>query len=149
MRALEDSPDAFGSTFARETTFSNQEWSTRLSNGVTSPLNFPSVAECDGRAVGLMWTRVEPEDRSLAMLYQVWVDPEYRRHGVGRALLDAAVSWARSAGVTTIALSVANGPRSALEFYKSAGFVVSGEPLPLRAGSDIVQRGMELRLKEP
>ena len=147
LAALRDAPDAFGSTLAREEAFPEIEWITRLATGAASPLNCPLVAEDDAqRAVGLAWVRIEAEDPSAATLYQVWVDPEARRQRIGAAMLEAAVRWARDAGASALKLHVALGPDSALEFYRSAGFVESGARSPLRPGSERVQVPMQLSL---
>jgi GNAT superfamily N-acetyltransferase len=44
------------------------------------------------------------------------VFPEYRRHGVGRALMDAAVSWAEERGAAHVATAAASGSRDANRF---------------------------------
>jgi ribosomal protein S18 acetylase RimI-like enzyme len=124
LAALREAPDAFGSTLAREEEFPEQEWITRLAAGAASSLDLPLVAEDSRRAVGLAWARIGSNDPTTATLYQVWVDPEFRRGGIGRRLLDAALAWAQDAGATTMVLSVACGPDSAIEFYRRAGFAL-------------------------
>jgi ribosomal protein S18 acetylase RimI-like enzyme len=146
LRALRDSPDAFGSTLARESAFSDEEWITRLSVGAASPSSFPMLAEDGDRPIGLAWVRIDPERPTNAAMYSVWVDPDYRRRGVGRMLLDAAIEWARAAGAERLVLSVALGPGSALAFYESAGFTEIGDVTPLRPGSDVDQQEMQLTL---
>lgn len=146
LDALRDAPHAFGSTLAREEAFPEQEWIGRLANGAASPLDLPLVAESDGRAVGLAWARITAEHPETATLYQFWVHPEFRRHGVGRALVDSAVEWARRSGAMEVVLSVALGPGSAIEFYRRLGFETVGECSPLRPGSDALQQGMRRAL---
>lgn len=53
----------------------------------------------------------------------LFVEPDYWGHGIGRALLDAAVHEARRRGLS---LSVIANP-SARRFYESCGFSVEGE----------------------
>src|SRR5690242_175307 len=89
LHALRDAPDAFGSTLAREEAFPDDEWVQRLAKGADSPMDFPIVAEDDSRPVGLAWVRIDPVDAKVAELYQVWVDPTYRRRGVGRLVIDS------------------------------------------------------------
>lgn len=146
LDALRDAPDAFGSTIEREAAFPDHEWIARLARGTASPLECPLVAERDGHAIGLAWARLDPDDRRVAALYQVWVDPSARTHGVGRALLDAALTWARDAGAQVIRLAVALGPASARGFYERAGFVPVGLPTPLRPGSTLLQQEMQRTL---
>jgi len=67
------------------------------------------IAECDGRPVGYVAASVQdrgatpfgPERRWLE-LDGISIDPDYRRRGVGRALVLAAVEHARAEGISRI-----------------------------------------------
>ncbi|MEP7000527.1 MAG: GNAT family N-acetyltransferase [bacterium] len=146
LRALRDAPDAFGSTFAREDGFPDTEWIARMSAGAASSWNFPMLVEEGDRAIGLAWVRIEPEDPTNATLFQVWVDPDFRRRGAGATLLTAAIEWARTAGAQHLLLSVALGHGSALAFYKTAGFSEVGGPTVLRPDSQVLQQAMRFDL---
>jgi ribosomal protein S18 acetylase RimI-like enzyme len=146
LEALRDAPHAFGSTLTREEAFPDEEWITRLARGVASPLDLPLVAEADGSAVALAWARITAEGPETVTLYQFWVRPDLRRHGVGRRLVDAAVEWGNASGATEMVLSVALGPGSAIDFYRRVGFEPVGECSPLRPGSDVLQQGMRRAL---
>jgi len=50
----------------------------------------------------------------------------YRRMGIGRALLDAAVDWARGAGIRKLELHVFPHNAPAIALYESYGFVREG-----------------------
>lgn len=54
------------------------------------------------------------------------VAASHRRRGVGRALLDRAVEWARSAGVHKLELHVFPWNAPALALYEGYGFVREG-----------------------
>ncbi|MDQ6736365.1 MAG: GNAT family N-acetyltransferase [Gemmatimonadota bacterium] len=146
LAALREAPDAFGSTLAREQAFTDGEWITRLANGSTSALDRPLVAEDDGRAVGLCWVRIDPNDTTIAALYQVWVHPDARRRGVGEGLLQAAMRWAHEAGARTMMLTVSLGREAALQLYRRAGFTDVGVPSPLRRDSALLQQAMACSL---
>jgi GNAT superfamily N-acetyltransferase len=147
LEALRESPNAFGSTLAREEAFPDHEWITRLAAGAASPRDLPLVAEASGRAVGLAWARIDASDSRTATLYQVWVHPKYRRRGIGHRMIAFAVAWAREAGATTMALTVACGPDSAMDFYRRCGFVEVGGLSPLRQDSDLWQQPMRRALR--
>ena len=59
LRALTDSPDAFGSTLSQEQRRGDEEWSARLAGGAASGKDLPLVAEVSSKPVGLAW----PESR--------------------------------------------------------------------------------------
>jgi RimJ/RimL family protein N-acetyltransferase len=86
-----------------------------------------AVAEDGGRIVGRLSLSRDPHpaSRHVADL-GLMVAASHRRQGVGTALLDEAVAWARSAGVRKLELHVFpwNGP--ALRLYESFGFVREG-----------------------
>jgi RimJ/RimL family protein N-acetyltransferase len=50
----------------------------------------------------------------------------YRRQGIGRALLEQAVEWARSAGVTKLELHVFPHNTAAIALYEQFGFKREG-----------------------
>jgi RimJ/RimL family protein N-acetyltransferase len=54
------------------------------------------------------------------------VASDFRRRGVGRALLDAAVEWARGAGVRKLELHVFPWNEPAIELYERFGFEREG-----------------------
>lgn len=54
------------------------------------------------------------------------VASDFRRHGVGRALLDAAVDWARGAGVRKLELHVFPWNEPAIALYERFGFEREG-----------------------
>ena len=144
LSALRDAPDAFGSTFAREEQYSDDEWLTRLTHGTSSAHERPLIAELNGIPAGLCWARIDTADPDSAHLYSVWVRPEARRKGVAQALLASAMQWARDSGARTMTLTVSAEP--AARMYRRAGFVDVGIPHPLREGSELMQQAMEIDL---
>ena len=53
LRALADSPDAFGSTLERERDRPDAEWAAGVSSGASSELDLPLVAEEEAEFIGL------------------------------------------------------------------------------------------------
>jgi len=84
------------------------------------------VAETgDGRAVG--FCQMYPTFCSLRMaptfvLYDLYVAPEARGTGAGRALMGAAERHARASGAARIELSTARTNRVAQSLYESSGW---------------------------
>jgi ribosomal protein S18 acetylase RimI-like enzyme len=57
-----------------------------------------------------------------ANFYRLAVDPELRRAGVGRRLVEAAEEWARAAGAKRASALVEEDRPPALAFWSAAGF---------------------------
>lgn len=146
LRALQDSPDAFGSTLQRESAFRDELWAERIERGARSPTDLPLVARLGDEMIGLTWGRVQESDPGDVHVYQVWVAPEHRGRGVGQALLDAMIEWARAAGARQISLEATCGNTPAMRLYTRAGFLPVGDPEPLRPGSPLMKQGMRLEL---
>jgi predicted GNAT family acetyltransferase len=125
LRALADSPDAFGSTLEREQDFDEKEWRRRSVRPVW-------VAEVDGRPVGM--AGAFSHDGTL-QVWGMWTDPAHRGQGLARALLDALIGPAVSEG-RSVVLHVNIANPGARAFYEAYGFVATGELEPLRPGSD-------------
>jgi ribosomal protein S18 acetylase RimI-like enzyme len=144
LRALADSPDAFGSTLDRERTHGEPEWVGWIS-GWQGAVNRLFVA-VDGDAwVGMaVGSRGEGEER--VHVYGMWVDPRRRRAGLGRRLLDEVFAWARATGAAEIELGVTGSNRDAVTFYERMGFTDTGERHPLREGSSLEVVVMRRRL---
>jgi RimJ/RimL family protein N-acetyltransferase len=86
------------------------------------------VAEAgDGRVIGrLSISRDQhPASKHVADL-GLMVDADYRRRGIGRALLVEAVEWAREADVRKLELHVFPWNEAAIALYEDFGFVREG-----------------------
>ncbi len=149
LAALADSPNAFASLLALEQPRTGMEWQKQLADAVRSPSDLPLVAELDEEPCGFVWVRVEPPEQNTARLYQTWVSPQNRRAGVGRLLLETAVTWARDMGVRQVTLAVTCGDTPAYRLYSRAGFIAIGETELLRDGSDFLCQDMRLALGDP
>ena len=76
------------------------------------------VAALDASA-GFVLARTAGEESEILTIA---VDPERRRHGLGRKLLVAAMDEARKRGAQEMFLEVADDNRAALTLYRAAGF---------------------------
>ena len=146
LRALADSPDAFGSTLESARERPDAEWAERLAEGAASRWELPLVAEEGDALAGMAWGIIDPLAPDTAHVIQMWAAPEFRGLGCGAMLLDAAVRWAREADARRVLLNVTVGGKSARRLYERAGFVPHGEPVPLRRGSSILAQPMRLEL---
>ena len=74
-------------------------------------------------------------------LEELYIEPEARGQGHGRALLDAAVAHAREHGATSMEIAVDEPDEAAIGLYESAGFSHRVEP-----GSEHIMRFYEREL---
>ncbi len=107
------------------------------------------VAELDGEVVGrLSLARDQhPASAHVADL-GLMVDARARRRGVGRALLEGAVAWARTHDVTKLELHVFPWNEPAIKLYEAFGFIQEGYRAGhyLRDGEPVDAILMALRL---
>ena len=85
------------------------------------------VAEEDGQVVARLSIARDQHPASYHVAdLGMMVAPGYRRHGIGRALLETAVEWARGAGVRKLELHVFPHNEPAIKLYESFGFEREG-----------------------
>jgi ribosomal protein S18 acetylase RimI-like enzyme len=109
--------------FAVETEFAVDTEKQRC--GLSMLLDSPSaevwVAERHGRVVGMVSVQLvvsTAEGGLSGLLEDLVVSSVYRRRGLGKALLNAAVKWAREQGATRIQLLADGRNVPALIFYR-------------------------------
>jgi ribosomal protein S18 acetylase RimI-like enzyme len=117
LAALADAPDAFASTLAEELDLPIQTWQERLAkpNAVTF------VAVVGGTDAGLVVGLPHRNDPGEAAIVSMWVAPDYRRAGVGMALIQAVIAWANESGYAAARLQVADENISAPRVYERMG----------------------------
>jgi GNAT superfamily N-acetyltransferase len=126
LAALAEAPSAFGSTYAREAAFTEDQWRGRITERSVTYLAYDETD--DAAPAGLAGVYVED---GTAEVVSMWVRPGFRGRRVGEALIEAAASWAKSRSFATLFLWVtaANGPAERL--YARCGFASTGESQPL------------------
>lgn len=120
LRALIDAPEAFTSTFERESGYDAADWRRIATTGRWF------VAE-DGDLVGVAigvdgWS----DDPSVRELVGMWVAPTHRRLGIARQLIEHVKNWAATEGARTLQLGVRESNQEAFDAYVSLGMRPSG-----------------------
>ena len=146
LQALQESPQAFGSTYAAESQKSDQAWQSQVENAMASGQDCVLFALDDQQVRGLIWCKLAATEAGTADIYQMWVAPAVRGSGAGHSLLHAAVRWARQKAVRRVRLGVTHADSPAMRLYRNYGFVPIGALAPLRAGSDLQAQTLELLL---
>ena len=145
LRALQESPWAFGSTYARESAFTNQEWKARLErwDGV---IGVGFMAYDDDLVCGIAGVLLDENDETRAQLVSMWTAPTHRREGIGRLLVEAMMAWAIQRGVRLLLLMVTSKNESAMRFYEDLGFTRTGRMEPYPNDASMVEYEMARRL---
>jgi RimJ/RimL family protein N-acetyltransferase len=96
-------------------------------SGLLSGGGLALTVEIDGRIVGALMVerRRGPYERHRGDL-SISIRPGYRGEGLGRALVDTAVDWARAVGLRKLTLGVFPGNVVAMALYRAVGFVEEG-----------------------
>ena len=122
LRALADSPDAFWTTLAEDRAQPIEAWRARLADPDTATF----LAVRAGADIGLAVGRPHHDVPGDAGLYAMWVAPEARRSGAGRALILAVLGWARTVGYPRVRLEVADANAAAIATYTALRFTATG-----------------------
>jgi ribosomal protein S18 acetylase RimI-like enzyme len=149
LQAISDSPSAVWPTYEEEARRTVKEIEARI---VMTHTQVVFGAFIDTALVGIAGLRREPLDqvRHKAVLWGVFVSPDWRREGLARKLFGRVQSFAREEGVLQIHLCVNAENLRARNLYRSLGFKSFGaEPRAMRVGDKFFdEEHMVLRLDE-
>jgi ribosomal protein S18 acetylase RimI-like enzyme len=131
LRALQDAPHAFGSTYAQEVQLVDSDWIKRVErwNG-ESGAGFLAMDE--DTACGIAGSFLDQHDAARAHLISMWTAPTHRQRGIGRLLVSGVLNWARGRNARVLLLMVTSNNEPAIRFYQRLGFTRTGrtEPYP-------------------
>ena len=144
LEALQDSPLSYGSTHAREVLRPDRDWQERAAAGAAGDEEVAMAAVAAGRWVGMARGYLEPP---IAHLIAVYVTPDWRRRGIGEAVSQAVVAWAREREARAVLLSVSDWNTGARRVYESIGFVPTGITKSLPWNPDVTESEMRLELE--
>ncbi len=103
----------------------------RLEAALADSGGFIAVAseDAEGRLIGYAIARVQSgefgDDRHVAVIDVIAVDPEDRKHGQGTLLLEEITSYARKRGIDELRTQVDWGEGGLIEFFGASGFVLA------------------------
>jgi ribosomal protein S18 acetylase RimI-like enzyme len=125
LAALQNAPEAFGSTYEMEAARPLSGWEERLQ----TPGAF--AADLDGKFVGLarfVQDSGSAKERHKGSIYGMYVASEARGQGVGSALLEAIIEHA-SGFVEQLRLGVVDDNEAAIRLYQKHGFEIYGKEM--------------------
>lgn len=127
LDALAEAPNAFGSTYEHEAGAPEDRWR----QGLKDRARF--IAEVDGVVAGTV-SGGDADSTSSASMTAMWVDPRFRRQGVGDLLVKTVMEWARTARYDYMFLWVTGGNDNAERLYRRNGFLRTGADREVRPG---------------
>lgn len=105
-----------------------RDWATNAGDHISLGDDCCSiVATVDGRPIALISARKRPLAEPLAMMHEVWisiieVQEDYRRQGIGEALVSSVIDWARENGIEQVGAWSESVRTEALLLWRKMGF---------------------------
>jgi GNAT superfamily N-acetyltransferase len=98
-----------------------------LADLTSSSHAFLFVAEFDGRTIAFVSGELRESSptfrpKTWASVDDVYVEPDYRNLGVGRALIESVKAWAKERDADGVSLQVAAANERGRKFYEDLGF---------------------------
>lgn len=130
LEALQNAPEAFGSSYEEEVDFSEEYLKSYLKRStIFGSLSGPALVGCAG-----FFTLKQVKMRHRGVLYSMYVQPEHRGHGIANRLVEAAIMHAKSQ-VIQLHLTCVTNNSMAIRLYEKHGFSIYGtEPRALKVG---------------
>jgi GNAT superfamily N-acetyltransferase len=142
LRALQEAPDSFGETFADVAARPLSYWEDLTRSVTESGRHVMFLAYEGNDVVGSTYGLLDRENEA-GRVGGMWVEPAWRRRGVGGALLQEVFSWAREHKLSRLALWAPAHSPAALALYGQAGFRGTGERRPLATNPSLQVIEME------
>jgi GNAT superfamily N-acetyltransferase len=114
--------------FIGEDRYSNHD-NDSFKEVIESPTNYFYVVEVDGKLVGfanMSTRRVVRYPIPIAELDELYIDPEYRKQGVGKELMLKIETTARQKGCYRVYIESASKFTTAHKFYEGIGYTNYG-----------------------
>ncbi|MEK5233102.1 GNAT family N-acetyltransferase [Lysinibacillus sp. FSL K6-0232] len=125
LEGLQSNPEAFGSSFEEEKDMPPELFEKRLEARYSYTLGAFAQGELIGVATLLRESKVKLQHK--ASVFAVYVSPQKRGLGVGKALMLAVINKAQLLdGIEQINLTVVSSNLSAKRLYASLGFELFG-----------------------
>ena len=121
LESLADTPDAYGSTFAESSTWSDKRWKIAASQWLYI------LAERDDRIVGMVSGGINDSHPGRRWIYGMYVTPTERGTETAVRLIEAVAQWASDLGAAELYLNVTSSVARARAFYDKIGFRPTGE----------------------
>ena len=140
LRSLRESPHAFTNSYEEYSRQDVERTAQRFRDQVASNVDFTLGAFEADQLVGMVgfYRETALKLRHKGYIISMYVAPEYRSHGIARALLLEAIARARQLpDLKQLLLGVVITQTTAKRLYESLGFAVYGrEPCAVKIGEE-------------
>lgn len=128
LEALRTQPVAFAADYALNLAKSPSYWIEWARDRSNSHTDIVHVAVADDKLIGMTGAHRgdSPKTRHSALIWGVYVRPEWRGLRVAEALIEACIDWARARGCSIAKLNVVTTNAAAIRCYLRCGFSVYG-----------------------
>lgn len=146
LRALRTDPLSFGSSYEREAAYPDERWDEWVAEDAEGEEAVTFFAMQGPEAVGLVGAYRDGEEPGVYHVIAMWVAPEARGQGLGRALLEEVEGWIASCGGREVQLSVTERAEAAAHLYARAGYDLDGKIHESRHTPGLLERSLRKRL---
>lgn len=122
LEALQKDPIAFASSYEEEKGLPEKEWKRKMKRTI--------FAVSQNNIVGMISYNYQQKKKlqHIANIYGVYVTREFRKQGIGKKLLEAALAEIlKNKNIIKICLGVMKDQKEAVALYKKIGFTVVGD----------------------
>lgn len=141
LAALADAPEAFCATLAEERAFPDEVWERRVASNAEGERTVGVCGLVNDVPVGLA-VGVASDDGGEVALNGMWVAPEGRGRGLGRALVEAVCAWAWGRGAARVVLEAKANNARAIALYQACGFALTDTSRALLGDPGVAQVAM-------
>jgi ribosomal protein S18 acetylase RimI-like enzyme len=148
LRALQEDPEAFSSSYADSLEQPEQFWKTRLADAEPGERSWLLFARQDNKLVGMIGAFIEGDSMETATVVSVYVPREERGNGISRRLMEEMLRVLSDVPTLKKArLDVNVSQLAAIRVYSRFGFCRIGrKPATTGAGKAVEQLVMERTL---
>jgi ribosomal protein S18 acetylase RimI-like enzyme len=128
LEALASHPEAFAADYASTAADPVDVWVELIAKNALDIRGIICIASIENQLIGMMglvrghW----PKTRHCGEIWGVYVQADWRGHGVAEALLQECSAWAQAQGLVMLKLGVVTTNTPAIRFYDRCGFSISG-----------------------
>jgi len=124
LDALQNAPQAFGSSYADNREKPDSYWQSRLADAANGNGSWLLFAKENQQLVGMIGAFIEENEPDTASIISVFVTGEARGKKISKMLMSAIITELKNKGIKTAQLTVNTNQLPALNLYKSFGFQV-------------------------